>query len=145
MVIGSTPSSPTGWKELFRNANDGSNEGIYCEDKPFFSVQFHPEFTPGPRDTEFLFDVFLQNVEDCAITGSMRPINMPGGKEDNDKRVPRANVSKVIILGSGGLSINQAGEFDYSGSQAIKAYIPSRSIPTSRHPRVSQIRFTSYQ
>jgi carbamoyl-phosphate synthase/aspartate carbamoyltransferase len=39
---------PAGWKELFKNANDGSNEGIYCEDKPFFSVQFHPESTPGP-------------------------------------------------------------------------------------------------
>ena len=115
-------SLPSNWKELFRNANDGSNEGIYCEDKPFFSVQFHPESTAGPRDTEFLFDVFLQRVEDCAVTGSMSPISMPGGKkEDNDKRVPRANVTKVIILGSGGLSIGQAGEFDYSGSQAIKA------------------------
>ncbi|KDR72948.1 hypothetical protein GALMADRAFT_252306 [Galerina marginata CBS 339.88] len=117
-----TDSLPAGWKELFKNANDGSNEGIYCEDKPFFSVQFHPESTAGPRDTEFLFDVFIQRVEDCAATGSMSPITMPGGKkEDNDKRVPRANVSKVIILGSGGLSIGQAGEFDYSGSQAIKA------------------------
>lgn len=113
---------PAGWKEFFKNANDGSNEGVYCEDKPFFSVQFHPESTPGPRDTEFLFDVFVQNVEDCAKTNSLVPINMPGGKkEDNDKRVPRAQVSKVIILGSGGLSIGQAGEFDYSGSQAIKA------------------------
>lgn len=113
---------PARWKEFFKNANDGSNEGIYCEDKPFFSVQFHPESTPGPRDTEFLFDVFLRNVEDCANTSSLVPICMPGGKkEDNDKRVPRAQVSKVIILGSGGLSIGQAGEFDYSGSQAIKA------------------------
>jgi len=34
---------------------------------------------------------------------------------------PRVKVSKVLILGSGGLSIGQAGEFDYSGSQAIKA------------------------
>ncbi|MEQ2246000.1 hypothetical protein ILYODFUR_033811 [Ilyodon furcidens] len=34
---------------------------------------------------------------------------------------PRAQVSKVLVLGSGGLSIGQAGEFDYSGSQAIKA------------------------
>uniref|UniRef100_A0A0W0F1Z5 Pyrimidine-specific carbamoyl phosphate synthase-aspartate carbamoyl transferase n=1 Tax=Moniliophthora roreri TaxID=221103 RepID=A0A0W0F1Z5_MONRR len=120
-----TASLPKGWKELFKNANDGSNEGIYCEDKPFFSVQFHPESTPGPRDTEFLFDVFIQNVIDCvslAPGGQMKPITMPGGKkEDNDKRVPRANVSKVLILGSGGLSIGQAGEFDYSGSQAIKA------------------------
>lgn len=30
-------------------------------------------------------------------------------------------VSKVLVLGSGGLSIGQAGEFDYSGSQAVKA------------------------
>jgi carbamoyl-phosphate synthase/aspartate carbamoyltransferase len=117
-----TDTLPDGWKELFKNANDGSNEGIYCEDKPFFSVQFHPESNAGPRDTEFLFDVFLQRVEDCAVTGAMEPILMPGGKKaDNDQRVPRANVSKVIILGSGGLSIGQAGEFDYSGSQAIKA------------------------
>ncbi|KAG5641186.1 hypothetical protein DXG03_005797 [Asterophora parasitica] len=117
-----TDSLPNGWKELFKNANDGSNEGIYCEDKPFFSVQFHPESTPGPRDTEFLFDVFLQNIVDCAATNSLVRITMPGGKvEDNESRVPRAKVSKVIILGSGGLSIGQAGEFDYSGSQAIKA------------------------
>lgn len=31
------------------------------------------------------------------------------------------DVSKVLVIGSGGLSIGQAGEFDYSGSQAIKA------------------------
>ncbi|KAI0259196.1 class I glutamine amidotransferase-like protein, partial [Gloeopeniophorella convolvens] len=46
-----TATLPAGWNELFKNANDGSNEGIYCADKPFFSVQFHPESTPGPRDT----------------------------------------------------------------------------------------------
>ncbi|OBZ72818.1 Protein pyrABCN, partial [Grifola frondosa] len=109
-----TATLPDGWKELFHNANDGSNEGIYCVDKPFFSVQFHPESTPGPRDTEFLFEVFIQNIVDCAQTHS-------GKKEDNEKRIPRANVQKVLILGSGGLSIGQAGEFDYSGSQAIKA------------------------
>ncbi|OSD00398.1 carbamoyl-phosphate synth [Trametes coccinea BRFM310] len=115
-------SLPEGWKELFQNANDGSNEGIYCVDKPFFSVQFHPESTPGPRDTEFLFEVFIQNIVDCAKTGSGVPISMPGGtKEENEQRTPRANVQKVLILGSGGLSIGQAGEFDYSGSQAIKA------------------------
>ncbi|KAI0791409.1 carbamoyl-phosphate synth [Abortiporus biennis] len=117
-----TATLPSGWKELFKNANDGSNEGIYCLDKPFFSVQFHPESTPGPRDTEFLFDVFIQNIVDCTTTGSLVPIEMPGGKkEDNEKLVPRADVQKVLILGSGGLSIGQAGEFDYSGSQAIKA------------------------
>ncbi|KAH9942638.1 carbamoyl-phosphate synthase [Amylocystis lapponica] len=117
-----TTTLPDGWKELFCNANDGSNEGIYSVDKPFFSVQFHPESTPGPRDTEFLFDVFIQNIMDCVTTQSLVPVTMPGGeKEENEKRVPRANVQKVLVLGSGGLSIGQAGEFDYSGSQAIKA------------------------
>ena len=115
-------SLPARWKELFKNANDGSNEGIYCEDKPFFSVQFHPESAPGPRDTEFLFDVFLRNVEDCVKMNSLVPVQMHEGEgEDNDRRDPCAKVSKVVILGSGGLSIGQAGEFDYSGSQAIKA------------------------
>ncbi|KAI0300690.1 carbamoyl-phosphate synth [Multifurca ochricompacta] len=117
-----TTTLPPGWKELFKNANDGSNEGIYCEGKPFFSVQFHPESMPGPRDTEFLFDVFIQNIADCVSMGFLAPISFPGGKKaDNDARAPRPNVQKVLILGSGGLSIGQAGEFDYSGSQAIKA------------------------
>ena len=117
-----TSSLKPGWKEFFRNANDGSNEGIYCETKPYFSVQFHPESTPGPRDTEFLFDVFIKNILDCAATGAPVPISMPGGtREENEKKTPKAQVQKVLILGSGGLSIGQAGEFDYSGSQAIKA------------------------
>jgi carbamoyl-phosphate synthase/aspartate carbamoyltransferase len=117
-----TATLPDGWKELFRNANDGSNEGIYCVDKPFFSVQFHPEATPGPADTQFLFDVFIKNIQDSLRAGSLLPISMPGGsKEANEARIPRADVQKVLILGSGGLSIGQAGEFDYSGSQAIKA------------------------
>jgi len=117
-----TDTLPRGWKELFRNANDGTNEGIYCEDKPFFSVQFHPESAPGPRDTEFLFDVFIQNVIECVSKKSQVPISFPGmRKEDNDRKFKRADVQKVLILGSGGLSIGQAGEFDYSGSQAIKA------------------------
>jgi carbamoyl-phosphate synthase/aspartate carbamoyltransferase len=117
-----TATLPDGWKELFRNANDDSNEGIFCFDKPFFSVQFHPESTPGPRDTEFLFDVFIQNIIDCTTTKTLIPITLPGGtKEENEKRNPRVDIRKVLILGSGGLSIGQAGEFDYSGSQAIKA------------------------
>jgi carbamoyl-phosphate synthase/aspartate carbamoyltransferase len=117
-----TDTLQEGWKELFVNANDGSNEGIMSTTQPAFSVQFHPESTPGPRDTEFLFDVFIANVMACAREGKLVPINMPGGTlEENVKAYPRVNVKKVLVLGSGGLSIGQAGEFDYSGSQAIKA------------------------
>src|SRR5277367_2690918 len=47
---------------------------------------------------------------------------IPGGTiAENDRMHPRVEVKKVLVLGSGGLSIGQAGEFDYSGSQAIKA------------------------
>ncbi|KAG8766514.1 hypothetical protein FRC12_006820, partial [Ceratobasidium sp. 428] len=118
-------SLPGGWHELFVNANDGSNEGIYCSTMPFFSVQFHPESTPGPRDTEFLFDVFIESVSSCAETNSLVPISLPGSGPVSSPAQPppidRIPVKKVLVLGSGGLSIGQAGEFDYSGSQAIKA------------------------
>lgn len=54
---------PHGWKEWFVNANDSSNEGIRHLEKPFFSVQFHPEAFPGPNDTAFLFDKFIEIVK----------------------------------------------------------------------------------
>nr|AOE43168.1 pyrimidine synthesis [Cavenderia deminutiva] len=103
----------SGWKTYFINANDGSNEGIYHESKPWFSVQFHPEAMAGPTDTEYLFDNFVSYV--CGDAQLTSPMN-------KSRRVePVRGISKVLLLGSGGLSIGQAGEFDYSGSQAIKA------------------------
>ncbi len=51
---------PAGWAPWFTNANDGTNEGIRHRRRPFSSVQFHPEACPGPTDTEFLFDRFLE-------------------------------------------------------------------------------------
>ncbi|HKF73264.1 MAG TPA: carbamoyl phosphate synthase small subunit, partial [Stellaceae bacterium] len=38
---------------------DGSNCGIALKDKPVFSVQYHPEASPGPRDSHYLFDRFV--------------------------------------------------------------------------------------
>ncbi|EDO15327.1 hypothetical protein Kpol_448p15 [Vanderwaltozyma polyspora DSM 70294] len=111
-----------GWKALFTNANDGSNEGMYHTSLPYFSVQFHPESTPGPRDTEFLFDVFIQSVKEFKESGVLKQVQFPGGDIiENQNAHPRVEAKKVLVLGSGGLSIGQAGEFDYSGSQAIKA------------------------
>lgn len=51
------------WKILFKNLNDESCEGLIHDSKPFFSVQFHPEASGGPTDTEFLFDNFLESIK----------------------------------------------------------------------------------
>ncbi|XP_051762789.1 carbamoyl-phosphate synthase [ammonia], mitochondrial [Ctenopharyngodon idella] len=108
-------SLPPGWSPLFINANDGTNEGIMHNTKPVFTAQFHPEAKGGPTDTEFLFDAFISLIRK-GKEGSISSV-MP-----KKPVVPqRIQVSKVLVLGSGGLSIGQAGEFDYSGSQAVKA------------------------
>jgi carbamoyl-phosphate synthase small subunit len=52
-------SLPSGWEPWFVNVNDSTIEGIRSEDGLFSAVQFHPEGCPGPRDTEFLIDRFL--------------------------------------------------------------------------------------
>ena len=123
---------PADWEPLFVNMNDGSNEGIRHKSNPWFSAQFHPEACSGPVDTEFLFDEFVRSltpspspkergVDSSAAESSRTDTNhspllgrgvggeAPGGK------------AKVLLLGSGALKIGQAGEFDYSGAQALKA------------------------
>jgi carbamoyl-phosphate synthase small subunit len=57
-----TKTLPKAWTPWFQNVNDGTNEGIRHKTKPCMSVQFHPEHTPGPIDTDFLFDDFLKIV-----------------------------------------------------------------------------------
>ena len=48
----------------FRNANDGTCEGVDYPDRRAFSVQFHPEAHAGPLDTAFLFDRFIGMMEE---------------------------------------------------------------------------------
>jgi carbamoyl-phosphate synthase small subunit len=55
-------SLPSDWEPWFVNINDGTNEGVRSRSRPFFSVQFHPEASPGPEDAGFLFDDFLRLV-----------------------------------------------------------------------------------
>lgn len=42
------------------NVNDGTVEGLKYKNKNIFTVQFHPEACPGPQDTEYLFDRFIE-------------------------------------------------------------------------------------
>lgn len=107
---------PPEWTEYFVNLNDGSNEGIIHKTKPFFTVQFHPEAKNGPTDPEYLFDMFIQKVRDYKADPTNSTFYIPPLPRPDPPRV-----RKVLMLGSGGLQIGQAGEFDYSGSQAIKA------------------------
>jgi carbamoyl-phosphate synthase small subunit len=53
----------TGLTEWFMNANDKTVEGVKHETKPAFALQWHPEASPGPYDTEFLFDRFRKLAE----------------------------------------------------------------------------------
>ena len=116
---------PSDWEPLFVNMNDGSNEGIRHKFNPWMSAQFHPEACSGPVDTEFLFDEFVAMLE---------PTPNPSPREGSLGTNPASKTnyapllsggagggSKVLILGSGALKIGQAGEFDYSGAQALKA------------------------
>lgn len=57
-------SLPEDWQIWFTNLNDNSIEGIKHSLLPFFSVQFHPEASPGPTDTMWLFKRFYQCILD---------------------------------------------------------------------------------
>uniref|UniRef100_A0A8C5MI80 Carbamoyl-phosphate synthase [ammonia], mitochondrial n=1 Tax=Leptobrachium leishanense TaxID=445787 RepID=A0A8C5MI80_9ANUR len=126
-------SLPAGWKPLFTNINDQSNEGIMHESKPIFTAQFHPEASPGPTDTEFLFDVFMSLIKKGKGTTLASVMPKPALESK------RIDVAKVLILGSGGLSIGQAGEFDYSGSQAVKAMKEENVKTVLMNPNIASV------
>ena len=56
-------SLPAGVVETHVSLFDGSNAGIALKDKPVFSVQHHPEASPGPQDSHYLFRRFVSYME----------------------------------------------------------------------------------
>lgn len=50
-------------RPAFVNANDGTCEGLTYMQRPVFTVQYHPEACPGPQDSGYLFDRFIEMME----------------------------------------------------------------------------------
>jgi len=61
-----TQTLPEGVSETHVSLFDGSNCGIKLDGKPVFSVQYHPEASPGPQDSYYLFERFAQAMADRA-------------------------------------------------------------------------------
>lgn len=59
-------SLPAGVKATHVSLFDGSNEGLRLEGKPVFSVQYHPEASPGPEDSYYLFERFVEEMKKAA-------------------------------------------------------------------------------
>jgi carbamoyl-phosphate synthase small subunit len=56
-------SLPASARETHKSLFDGSNCGLELTDRPAFSVQHHPEASPGPRDSHYLFQRFVEMME----------------------------------------------------------------------------------
>ena len=111
---------PADWEPLFVNMNDGSNEGIRHKTMPWFSAQFHPEACSGPTDTEWMFDEFVSKVNKLT-SKQVDKLDVESNVLSTRQLVNSSTIKSVLLLGSGALKIGQAGEFDYSGAQALKA------------------------
>ena len=76
-----------------------------------FSVQYHPEASPGPQDSHYLFTRFVEMMEEKRKGEELTADHMP----------KRTDIKSILIIGAGPIVIGQACEFDYSGTQACKA------------------------
>jgi carbamoyl-phosphate synthase small subunit len=54
------------------NLNDQTNEGMRHKSHPLFSVQYHPEASPGPHDSHYLFTQFTDMMQEFQKPGSSR-------------------------------------------------------------------------
>jgi hypothetical protein len=107
------------------NLNDDVCEGLVALDVPAFSVQYHPEAAPGPVGRVLP----LRSFRGADGGRAQRRASLGGRTRGSPRRPPhrrvplmppRHDLSSVLVLGSGPIVIGQAGEFDYSGTQACR-------------------------
>ncbi|MBP9682226.1 MAG: carbamoyl-phosphate synthase large subunit [Bacteriovorax sp.] len=99
---------------------DDSIEGIASTDHFIKSVQFHPEANPGPHDAhEFFLEIksFLEGKKKTPVD----PKNLFVFNKLNSRLKKETPYKRILLIGSGPIKIGQASEFDYSGTQALKA------------------------
>ncbi|MBM4291527.1 MAG: carbamoyl-phosphate synthase large subunit [Deltaproteobacteria bacterium] len=107
---------PAGVRETHRSLFDGSIAGLRVEGRPVRSVQYHPEASPGPHDSAYLFDELVADAR-ALLRGEPAPAWAGARREGGGD----ARRRRVLIVGAGPIVIGQACEFDYSGAQACKA------------------------
>ncbi len=71
-VVDTKSLDPSVARPAFENVNDGTNEGLFYVGKNIFTVQFHPEACPGPQDSSYLFDRFIQMMEGEEVCQEIR-------------------------------------------------------------------------
>jgi carbamoyl-phosphate synthase small subunit len=78
-------SMPADLRVTHLNLNDRTVEGFAHRELPVFSVQYHPEASPGPHDAEPLFDRFVQSMRTRSRSGA--EASVPALNDQNLKRV----------------------------------------------------------
>lgn len=99
---------------------DDSIESIATTDHYMKAVQYHPEANPGPHDAHDFFleikDYLDGKISESVDTKRLFPFNKLTTRLK--KKTP---YKRILLIGSGPIKIGQASEFDYSGTQALKA------------------------
>jgi carbamoyl-phosphate synthase large subunit len=99
---------------------DDSIESIATTDHFLKAVQFHPEANPGPHDAHEFF-VEIKDFLDGLITNKIETKNLFPFHKLTNRLKKVTPYKRILLIGSGPIKIGQASEFDYSGTQALKA------------------------